>query len=168
MPALLLIAFIVVPIVELFVISQVGDLIGLLPTLVILLLVSVAGAWLVRREGRAAWRNFTAALQQARIPAKEVVDGALVLVGGTLLLTPGFVSDAAGLLLVLPPTRAVANRLVRSRARGLFALGSLGTPRGRRGGVRPPPRTRGAEPIDVEVVDVQRDDGQRSPRRDRT
>ncbi|MDQ3029601.1 MAG: FxsA family protein, partial [Actinomycetota bacterium] len=92
MPALLLIAFIVVPIVELFVIAQVGDLIGLVPTLVILLLVSVAGAWLVRREGRAAWRNFTAALQQARIPAKEVVDGALVLVGGALLLTPGFVS----------------------------------------------------------------------------
>jgi UPF0716 protein FxsA len=168
MPALLLIAFIVVPIVELFVIAQVGDLIGLVPTLVILLLVSVAGAWLVRREGRAAWRNFTAALQQARIPAKEVVDGALVLVGGALLLTPGFVSDAAGLLMVLPPTRAVANRLVRSRARGLFALGSLGAPRPRRGGVRPPPRPRATEPIDVEVVDVQRDDGQRSPRRDRT
>jgi UPF0716 protein FxsA len=92
----------------------------------------------------------------------------VVLVGGALLLTPGFVSDAAGLLMVLPPTRAVANRLVRSRARGLFALGSLGAPRPRRGGVRPPPRPRATEPIDVEVVDVQRDDGQRSPRRDRT
>jgi len=165
MPALLLIAFIVVPIVELFVIVQVGDLIGLLPTLVILLLVSVAGAWLVRREGRATWRNFTGALQQARIPAKEVVDGALVLVGGTLLLTPGFVSDAVGLLLVVPPTRAVANRLVRSRARGLFALSSS---RARRGGVRPPPGGRADEPIDVQVVDVQRNDGQRMPRRHRT
>ncbi|MDQ3538173.1 MAG: FxsA family protein [Actinomycetota bacterium] len=165
MPALLLLAFVVVPIVELFVIVQIGDLIGLVPTLVLLLVMSVAGAWLVRREGRAAWRNFTTALQQARIPAKEVVDGALVLVGGTLLLTPGFVTDAVGLLLVLPPTRAVANRLLRSRARGWLSLSSFGA---RRGGVRPPPRGRADEPIDVEVVDVQRNDGQRLPRRDRT
>lgn len=151
MPALLLVAFIVVPLVELFVIVQVGELIGLPLTLVILLAVSVAGAWLVKREGRAAWRNFRRALDQARMPAIEVVDGALVLVGGALLLTPGFVTDAVGLLLVIPPSRAVVNRLVRRRVRGAFGITGLG---------RAPRRMRRGsddDAVDVQVIDVKRE-----------
>jgi UPF0716 protein FxsA len=138
-PALLVVAFLVVPIVELAVILQVGQLIGTLPTVALLLAVSVAGAWLVRREGAAAWRRLRTALAQARMPATEVVDGALVLLGGALLLTPGFVTDALGLLLVVPPTRAVVNRAVRGRVRGAFGL--------------EPPRD-----ADVEVVRVERDE----------
>lgn len=144
---LLLLAFIVVPILELWVISTVADRIDLLPTLVILLAVSVVGAWVVKREGRAAWLRFRAALGQ-RMPTVEVVDGALVLIGGTLLLTPGFLTDALGLLLVIPPSRAVANRMIRSRVRGRFGLGPAGN--------RAPASRTVAEPVDVEVVDVRR------------
>lgn len=153
MPAVLLVAFIVVPLAELWVISRVGDRIGLFPTLIILLAVSVGGAWLVKREGRAAWRRFRGSLG-TKVPAVEVVDGALVLIGGTLLLTPGFLTDAVGLLLVIPPTRAVANRAVRSRFRRSFGPGpSRSTPR----------RVRASdEPIDVEVIDIRRN-GQRPP-----
>ena len=149
----LLLAFIAVPILELWVISTVADRIQLLPTLAILLAVSVVGAWVVKREGRAAWQRFRDALGQ-RMPTVEVVDGALVLIGGTLLLTPGFITDAVGLLLVIPPTRAVANRMIRSRVRGTMGLGPA-----RGAGVPRSPRTArspGADPIDVEVVDVKR------------
>ncbi len=147
--ALLVVAFVVVPLVELYLIIQVGQVIGGWATIGILIAVSIAGAWLVKREGRAAWQRFRAALGSARVPATEVIDGALVLVGGTLLLTPGFLSDIVGIGLILPPTRALANRFVRSRVRGRF-----GFP-----GMAPPGRRRAAptaQPLDVEVVDVQR------------
>ena len=148
---LLLLAFIVVPLVELYVIIQVGQVIGAWWTIAVLLAVSVAGAWLVKREGRATWARFRDAIGTGRMPAVEVVDGALVLIGGTLLLTPGFLSDIAGILLVLPPSRAVVNRLVRSRVR-MFALGGRGTPR----------HVAGERPVDVEVVEVKRNtNGQR-------
>ena len=147
MPLLLFIAFIVVPIVELFVIIQVGQVIGPWYTIAILIVVSVAGAWLVKREGRATWQRFRSATGSGRVPAVEVVDGALVLVGGTLLLTPGFLSDVIGLGLVFPPTRAIANRMIRSKVRGRFGLGAVPTGRGK---PQPPP------PLDVEVVDVRR------------
>ncbi|MGH3666439.1 MAG: FxsA family protein [Egibacteraceae bacterium] len=148
--ALLLVAFIVVPLVEIFVIVGVADGIGWPPTLLILFVVSIAGAWLVRREGRAAWRSFRRALDEARMPAAEVVDGALVLVGGALLLTPGFVTDTLGLLLVLPPSRAVANRMIRRRTRRAFGLG-------RPGWSRPTGPRRGVDrSVDVEVVNVER------------
>ena len=146
MPALLFVAFVVVPLVELYFIIQVGQVIGAWWTIAILIAVSVAGAWLVKREGRAAWQRFRGALGTARVPAVEVIDGALVLIGGTLLLTPGFLSDIAGLVLVVPPTRALVNRFVRSRVRGRFGLGDA--PRAR--------APRDAAPIDVEVVDVRR------------
>ena len=106
MAALLFVLFIVVPIAELYVIVQVGQAIGVLPTIALLLVDSVLGAWLLRREGARAWRAFQLALEEHRLPAREVADGALVLFGGALLLTPGFLSDLLGLLCLLPPTRA--------------------------------------------------------------
>lgn len=111
MALLLVVAFVVVPLVELYVIVQVGQEIGVLPTLGLMLVVSFLGAWLVKREGAKAWRAFRTALEAGRAPAREVLDGALILVAGTLLLTPGFVSDVVGLFLLLPPTRAVVRRL---------------------------------------------------------
>ena len=110
MPLLLLIAFVVVPIVEIWVIVQVGQAIGIVPTLVLLLADAVLGTWLFRREGRKAWEALRQAIAEHRVPAKEVADGALVVVGGAFLLSPGFVTDAIGLLCVLPPTRAVIRR----------------------------------------------------------
>jgi UPF0716 protein FxsA len=112
MVPILAIAFIVVPLAELAVLIAVGDVIGVLPTLLLLLAVSVAGAWLAKREGLAAWRRFQLALAEARVPTVEVADGAMILLAGALLLTPGFLTDVAGLLLLLPPTRAIARRLV--------------------------------------------------------
>ena len=106
MAALLFVLFIVVPIAELYVIVQVGQAIGVAPTLALLLIDSLVGAWLLRREGAKAWRAFQRALEERRLPAREVADGALVLFGGALLLTPGFLSDILGLLCILPPTRA--------------------------------------------------------------
>ena len=124
MVPILAIAFIVVPLAELAVIIAVGDLIGLLPTLLLLLVVSAAGAWLSKREGLAAWRRFQLALAEGRVPTVEVADGAMILLAGALLLTPGFLTDVVGVLLLLPPTRATARRLAprlaarRTRRRG--------------------------------------------------
>jgi UPF0716 protein FxsA len=111
MVPILVLAFIVVPLAELAVIVAVGDVLGLLPTLVLLLAISVAGAWLAKREGLAAWRRFQLAMTEGRVPTAEVADGAMVLLAGALLLTPGFLSDVAGVLLLLPPTRAALRRL---------------------------------------------------------
>ncbi|MGH8933963.1 MAG: FxsA family protein, partial [Egibacteraceae bacterium] len=150
MPLLLLIAFIVVPIVELWVIIQVGQVIGLVPTVLLLIAISATGAWLVRREGLKAWRRFRTALDQARIPAAEVVDGALVMLGGALMLTPGFVSDVFGLLLVAPPSRALVNRAIRTRVRWSFGIPGVAPRRPTK------PMTVPDDPVDVEVVDVKR------------
>jgi UPF0716 protein FxsA len=123
-PLLLVVAFVVVPIVELYVIVQVGQQIGVLPTIGLLVLDSVLGAWLVRREGRRTWAAFRGALESSRVPAREVADGALVIFGGALLLTPGFTTDVLGLLCVVPPSRAVLRRVLL----GLFTrrLGVVG------------------------------------------
>ncbi len=104
---LLVALFIVVPIAELYVIIQVGGAIGVVPTIAILLADSIIGALLLRHQGRSAWRRFNAALSEGRVPAREVFDGVLVIFGGAFLITPGFLSDIIGLLLLIPPTRAI-------------------------------------------------------------
>jgi UPF0716 protein FxsA len=111
MVPILAVAFILVPLAELAVIIAVGDVLGLLPTLLLLLGISVAGAWLAKREGLAAWQRFQLALTEGRVPTVEVADGAMILLAGALLLTPGFLTDVVGILLLLPPTRAMARRL---------------------------------------------------------
>jgi UPF0716 protein FxsA len=116
---LLVLIFIVVPIAELYVIIQVGEAIGIWPTLVILLADAVLGSMLLRQQGRAAWVRFNRALAEGRLPHKEVFDGVLVIFGGALLITPGFLTDILGLILLIPPTRAVvraaSSRFVRRR-----------------------------------------------------
>ncbi len=109
---LLVVAFVAVPLLEIWVILRVGSVIGPWWTIALLVVDSVVGAWLVRREGGRAWRALRTALQGGRMPAREIADGALILIGGTLMLTPGFVSDLAGILLILPMTRPVARRLL--------------------------------------------------------
>lgn len=158
MPILLFLLFIVVPVVELFVIIQVGEFIGLLPTVILLLVVSVLGSWLIRREGMRAWRAFRAALAHGRVPTSEVVDGALVLFGGALLLTPGFVTDLLGLALVFPLTRGLVNRAIRARVRPQMFLGPAPTARPTATPRRPARPRRGARDpdVDVQVLDVRR------------
>ncbi|MFN2522723.1 MAG: FxsA family protein [Mycobacteriales bacterium] len=144
MGPLLLVAFIVVPIAELYVLVQVGQQIGVLPTIAILLVDSLVGAWLLKREGRKAWAAFRRALDEKRVPATEVADGALVIFGGALLLTPGFLSDVLGLLCVLPPSRAGLRRVLT----GLVArrLGVVGLAAGMAGRQRS--RTRAGDVVD--------------------
>jgi UPF0716 protein FxsA len=122
MPLLLILLFIVVPIAELYVIIQVGQAIGVVPTLILLLADALLGSWLLRHQGRSAWRRFNEALTARRFPGVEVADGALIIVGGTLLLTPGFITDIFGLFLLLPPTRAISRRLLKRLTIGRFAV----------------------------------------------
>lgn len=110
LPLALFVAFVAVPIVEIYVVIQVGQAIGPWWTIGLLVLDSMVGAWLVKREGRRAWQALTTSLRSGRPPAKELADGALILIGGTLLLTPGFATDALGLLLVVPFTRPLFRR----------------------------------------------------------
>ena len=104
---------IVVPIVELWVIVQVAGSIGVLETIALLIAVSATGAWLLKQQGMATWRRLQATLERGEVPTREVTDGALILFGGALLLTPGFVTDAIGVVLLLPPTRAAIKGATR-------------------------------------------------------
>jgi UPF0716 protein FxsA len=108
----LIAAFILVPILEIYVIIQVGQVIGALWTIVLLIADSIFGSWLVKHEGRRAWGALTVAIESGRMPAKELADGALILVGGTLMISPGFVTDVFGIVLILPFTRPLARRLL--------------------------------------------------------
>jgi UPF0716 protein FxsA len=102
---LLALAFLVLPIVELYVIVQVAQGVGILNTIGLLLVVSVVGAWLCKREGIGVLRRIRTSLDRYEIPTRELVDGGLVLFAGALMLTPGFVTDCLAVLLLLPPTR---------------------------------------------------------------
>jgi UPF0716 protein FxsA len=113
MPLLgLIVLFIVLPLAELYLIYKVGDAIGVIPTLLLLAADSVIGSLLLRSQGRAAWRRLNEALAEGRMPHQEVQDGVLVVFGGAFLITPGFITDVIGLLMLLPPTRPLVRRLV--------------------------------------------------------
>ncbi|MEO5709894.1 MAG: FxsA family protein [Nocardioidaceae bacterium] len=104
----LVVLFVVLPVVEVYVLIQVGQVIGAWWTVLLLLADGFLGGWLMKREGGRAWRSLREALETRRMPARELADATMILVGGTLLLTPGFVSDIAGFFLVLPFTRPIA------------------------------------------------------------
>jgi UPF0716 protein FxsA len=134
---LLILLFIVVPIAELAVIIQIGQAIGVLWTVLLLIVDSILGSMLMRHQGRATWRRFNAALLEGRIPARETIDGALVIFGGALLLTPGFISDIFGLVCLLPPTRAVVRRVLVARFAHRMTSGMTIGPIGPRSPQRP-------------------------------
>jgi len=120
---LLILAFILVPIAELYVIIQVGGAIGVGPTIAILILDGFLGAFLLRHQGRASWVRFNRALSENRIPHKEVLDGVLIIFGGALLLTPGFLTDIVGLIFLIPPTRAGVRALMARIVKGRLTMG---------------------------------------------
>jgi len=157
MPLLLLVAlFIAIPIAELYVIIQVGQAIGALPTIAILLADSIIGSLLLRSQGRSAWRRFNDALAAGRVPAREVLDGALVIFGGAFLITPGFITDIVGIILLLPPTRAVVRRVtVRVFARR-FVVSAVGTAgaAGARAARRRPNSANGTHDVEGTAVEV--------------
>jgi UPF0716 protein FxsA len=125
--AVLALLFLVVPLLELFVIIQVGQAIGAINTVGILLLDSVIGGWLMKREGMAALRRFQSKLSSGQLPENELIDGFCILFGGALMLTPGFLSDLFGIALLLPPVRAVIRPLVKRQVGKRIVLTGRGT-----------------------------------------
>lgn len=172
MPLILIVLFIVVPIAELYVIIKVGELIGVLPTLVLLLADALLGSMLLKHQGREAWRRFNEALAARRFPGREVVDGVLIVIGGTLLLTPGFLTDVVGLFLLIPPTRAIARRLLKRFTIGRFAVVSVGGSgpfAGPTGGPRPGAGSRPSRDYDFDATAEEvPSDGSHEPRLPRT
>jgi UPF0716 protein FxsA len=144
MPLLLLILFIALPIAEIYVIVQVGQWIGILPTLALLLVDGFVGAALARSQGRAAWERFNRALSEGRVPARETFDGAMIILGGALLLAPGFITDVVGFALLFPPTRALMRAAIARLARRRVTLSW--TVAGRPADLGGQPRGRGGHP----------------------
>jgi len=141
----LVLLFVVVPIAELAVVIEVGQEIGVLWTVALLVADSIAGSVLMRSQGRTAWRRFNDAVAAGNVPAREVLDGTLVIFGGLLLLTPGFLTDILGLVLLIPPIRAVVRAaLVRRLAHRMVASMSA-------------PRRRGEDVVEGTAVDVEHD-----------
>ncbi|MEO3812548.1 FxsA family protein [Sphaerisporangium sp. B11E5] len=126
----LFLAFLIVPVLEIWVLIQIGQVIGGWQTVGLLILDSLLGAWLVRREGRRAWRGLQQALQSGRMPDRELADGALIVAGGALLLTPGFLTDLVGFFCVLPFTRPLARRALSWFLGRRVRLLTAGTPYG--------------------------------------
>lgn len=116
--AILVLLFLVLPIVELYVIIRVGQEIGALYTIALLLVISIVGAWLAKREGLGVWRRINELVQAGKVPGVELVDAFLILLAGALLLTPGFITDVLAIFLLLPPSRAVVRRTLRRRFMG--------------------------------------------------
>ena len=124
----LILLFIAVPLVELYVIVETARSIGTLETIGLLILVSVLGAWMVKAQGLAVLWRVRSKLQEGQMPGRELVDGALVLLAGALMLTPGFVTDVVGLLLLFPPTRMAIRPILIRRFRHRVAIFGPGEP----------------------------------------
>lgn len=113
---ILALLFLVIPIVELYVIIQVGQAFGALNTIALLIIISAVGAWLVKREGMSVWRRFQRQIESGTVPGTEIADGVMVLFAGALLISPGFLSDLLGIALLLPPVRALLRGVVMRQA----------------------------------------------------
>ena len=144
----LVLLFIVVPIAELAVLIQVGQVIGVWWTIGLLVLDSILGSLLMRSQGRATWRRFNDTTRAGRVPAREVLDGALVIFGGALLLTPGFITDILGLFLLIPPTRALVRAVLVRRFPNRMVVSMSAGPRVRR---------RRDDDVEGTAVDVDKD-----------
>jgi UPF0716 protein FxsA len=126
--ALLAVLFLLVPIAELAVIVRVSDTIGLGNTLLLLVVVSITGAWLVKREGLGVVRRVQERTARYEMPGDELLDGFLILLAGALMLTPGFLTDVVGLVFLVPPSRAVVRAFLRRRLRGRIEIHRYGPP----------------------------------------
>ena len=125
MMLLFIFIFILVPIAELFFFVQVSSAIGFWNSLGLIVAIAFVGAWLVKREGLKVWRRFVQQVEAGQVPSREIADGVCLLAAGALMLAPGFLTDIVGILLLLPPTRAIARRWLMRRQE----LGGLGRTR---------------------------------------
>jgi UPF0716 protein FxsA len=123
---ILFLFFLIVPFVEIYVLLEVGSLIGAFPTIFLVVFTAVLGAWLLRRQGFTTWQSFQNNLQQGVIPAYEMIEGPILLVGGALLLTPGFFTDFLGFACLIPSLRrkiaqfVIENYLLKAETGAMF------------------------------------------------
>jgi len=115
--SILVILFLALPFTELYVLMQVGHALGVLDTIAVMVIISLVGVALARHEGLFVFRKIQECSAAGNVPADEVLDGAIVLAGGLLLVTPGFVTDGVGILLLFPPSRAAVRSYLRRRLR---------------------------------------------------
>jgi UPF0716 protein FxsA len=134
----LVLLFVVAPIAELYVILQVTHSIGIPETILLLIAISFVGAWLARVAGFSVLNRLQRTVRAGKVPSSELVDGALVLLAGALMITPGFLSDALAILLLLPPSRAVVRNVVLRRLRAGDGIFRVGTVRQGQPGAGPP------------------------------
>lgn len=144
-------AFLAVPLIEIALFIQVGGLIGLWPTLLIVVLTAIVGTWLVQSQGRMALGNLRGSFERLQDPTEHLAHGAMILFAGALLLTPGFFTDALGLALLTPPVRLAVYKYLRARVRvQQFQMGGRGDPF-----VRPDhPQQRDHDVVDAEYTEV--------------
>lgn len=128
----LLVTILTVPLIEIYLLIQIGGLIGVLPTILLVVLTAVLGAALLRQQGLATLTRFRANLERGELPALEILEGVALLVGGALLLTPGFLTDVIGFLCLLPASRQAIVHGILSRAVGSLDVGSAGQSASRR------------------------------------
>jgi UPF0716 protein FxsA len=167
--ALLVLAFFIIPFVELFLIFQTSHAVGGWNTIGLLLLISVVGGWLMKHEGRKVWRRFNEQVSQGVVPSNDIADGVLLLGAGALLLTPGFLTDIVGILVLFPPTRAIFRAALVKRFLQKSGLGDLSKTfgGGLLGGAGPFGRSRRDTYVDTTIfepstrVDPQRDELER-------
>lgn len=131
--AVLLLLFVVAPVVELYFIVQVSQTVGAVETILLLVAISVVGAWLAKRQGVAVLRRMQATVAHGKVPSREIIDGALVIFAAALMIAPGFLSDALAILLLLAPTRAVVRTAILRRIRAGGLVTTVITGSGRRG-----------------------------------
>ncbi len=155
MAIVLLLAFVITPIIEIAVFIEIGGLIGLWPTIAVVVVTALAGAALLRAQGLATLARAQQSLARGEFPVRQVFDGACLLVAGALLLTPGFVTDGVGLALFLPPVRDFLGRRLLASGRVRVDTGTEAAPPGGDDGIiegeyqeveterdaKPPPRT---------------------------
>lgn len=118
--------FLTVPFVEIYLLLQIGGIVGVFPTIFLVVFTAVLGAWLLRQQGFATWRRFQENMAKGEIPAYEMIEGPILLVGGALLLTPGFFTDALGFACLVPQVRkafakyVIENHLLQAQAGSPF------------------------------------------------
>ncbi|MGH1464053.1 MAG: FxsA family protein [Cognatishimia sp.] len=155
----LFLAFLAVPLIEIALFIQIGGVIGLMPTLAIVILTAIAGTWLVRTQGAMAMGNLRRSFSELNDPTEPLAHGAMILIAGALLLTPGFFTDAVGFALLMPPVRLAVMRYVRKRIKvQSFSMGpQSGGPQSRAQGYDPRRDSTDSDVIDGDFAEVDPD-----------
>ena len=148
----LLLLFIGIPLIELILFYQIGSRIGLGATLATVVITGILGAWLTKQQGLRTLAKYQKAIAEGRLPHEEVIEGLMILGAGAVLLTPGFLTDAIGFSLLVPPIRAVVRELVTGYAKDRIQVVSAGG--GMPGAARPASGT-GAVSGKAKVIDIE-------------